>query len=585
MSRRFRVATALLALLPAAALSQGAQSTPMIVSTEWLATNLRNPNVVLLHVSDRPPAAGAERIPGTRMVSYRSVVQDLPDDLHALPSADSIRSLLAGVGVSDQSHVVLTGSPLTVTRLFYTIEYFGHSRVSALDGGLTKWKAEGRPVETTDAVFSRGNLSAHTANPRIVATTEWLKDRVGKPGTSLVDTRTEGEYLGTGQGGNGHLEGARRVEWRSYFRNETDFALQDMGTLMQTFMQLTTNTRDTVVAYCAVGYRASGTYFVARYLGLPVKLYDGSYDSWSKAGLPLTKTPTPAIAMAPPRPSAGGLPFVSPDGRRIAFNASREGPQGDTYVINADGTGEVRLTNTPGFEAAPAWIGNRVLTAAGRGAVEIVAYDLSGSAPRAEAIGTRTDQREHRPSPDGKKLLYSYGPFQTAKTAVSDLDGSNARDVTDGSVITFNAAWSPDGRQIAYTTMGPARVLQIGVMSADGSGARTITNFTADDGSPQWPSWSPDAKLLAVQSGKYDRNNQANNTAHIWIIEVATGKATKLAAHDRPYLDETPSFFPDGKRIAFQSDRTGVMQIWVMNVDGRGRGRSRPGRQPSSLTE
>jgi Tol biopolymer transport system component len=51
-------------------------------------------------------------------------------------------------------------------------------------------------------------------------------------------------------------------------------------------------------------------------------------------------------------------------------------------------------------------------------------------------------------------------------------------------------------------------------------------------------------------------------------VDVATGKATKVAAHDRPYLDETPSWFPDGKRIAFQSDRTGVMQIWVMNADG-----------------
>jgi len=52
------------------------------------------------------------------------------------------------------------------------------------------------------------------------------------------------------------------------------------------------------------------------------------------------------------------------------------------------------------------------------------------------------------------------------------------------------------------------------------------------------------------------------------VIDVASGKAIKLAPHDRAYLDETPSWFPDGKHIAFQSDRTGRMEIWIMNDDG-----------------
>lgn len=273
-----------------------------------------------------------------------------------------------------------------------------------------------------------------------------------------------------------------------------------------------------------------------------------------------------------PQNSGGGLPFVSPDGRYIAFNAVRDGKQGDTYLIKPDGSGEIQLTNTPAFEAAPVWLGkSRVLTGAGRQAMQLVVFDVSVTPPRVDTLGTRTDQRELRPSPDGKKMLYSYGPFRQSKVAVSDLDGSNARDISDGSRIMFNVAWSPDGSRIAYATMDTTtRQLQVGVMNADGTGARSLTNFTADAGSPQWPAWSPDGKLLAIQVGKYDRNTPANNTAHIWTVDVASGKATKLAAHDRNYLDETPSFFPDGKRIAFQSDRTGVMQVWVMNVDGSG---------------
>jgi TolB protein len=54
------------------------------------------------------------------------------------------------------------------------------------------------------------------------------------------------------------------------------------------------------------------------------------------------------------------------------------------------------------------------------------------------------------------------------------------------------------------------------------------------------------------------------------VVEVQTGEARKLAPHDRAYLDETPSWFPDGKRIAFQSNRTGRMEVWIMSADGSG---------------
>lgn len=130
---------------------------------------------------------------------------------------------------------------------------------------------------------------------------------------------------------------------------------------MRLIVERVTRPTDTVVAYCAVGYRASGTYFVARLLGLPAKLYDGSYDAWSRANLPVVKTPTPLITAPAMKNTGGGLPFVSPDGKYIAFNATRGG-QPDTYVMRADGTDELRLTNTPEYEGAPAWYGTSVLT-------------------------------------------------------------------------------------------------------------------------------------------------------------------------------------------------------------------------------
>jgi Tol biopolymer transport system component len=174
-------------------------------------------------------------------------------------------------------------------------------------------------------------------------------------------------------------------------------------------------------------------------------------------------------------------------------------------------------------------------------------------------------------APDGKRVLYSAvinRNFLAAQIRESDLDGRNETAITRDAGAHFNGAYSPDGRQVAYAHLDSAtRDMQVWVVNRDGSNARQLTRFTGTEGRPQWPSWSPDGNTLAVQAGVYNRDTPAQNTAHIWLIDVTSGKATKIGAHDTPYLDETPSFLPDG-RIAFQSNRTGRMEIWVMHRDG-----------------
>ena len=104
-------------------------------------------------------------------------------------------------------------------------------------------------------------------------------------------------------------------------------------------------------------------------------------------------------------------------------------------------------------------------------------------------------------------------------------------------------------------------------MNSDGSKPNQLAHIPDDEGRAEWPAWSPDGQALAVQVVK---STPAGSIGHIWIVDADTGASHKIAAHEEVYLDETPSWFPDGGRLAFQSNRTGRMEVWVMNKDGSG---------------
>ena len=550
---------ALLLLTPALA---GAQATPLVVTTDWLAAHLADANVLVVQAGGRQPEGKEERIPGTRYLAYASFTPTVNGLANELPTPDSLRSLFESVGVSDDSHVVLVGQPLSVTRLFYTMDYFSLPRLSVLDGGLAKWKREGRRVDTAQAVVTRGRLSPRAPRAEAVASTDWVIANARKPGIALFDTRSMMEYVGT-EGANGHIDGARFIDWRQYFMNQTDFELVDRATLEKLFAERA-RPGDTVVAYCAVGYRASGTYFISRLLGVPVKLYDGSYDAWSKRALPSVTAATPLLTGVGLANTGGELPAVSPDGRFIAYVALRDGKQTDTYVARADGSGERQLTHTAERDERPSWIGSRVFTAVRAGdSTRATVMDADGKHARAASIFAG---REPNPSSNGDFVISLAGE-PSPRLFVAGGSGSGARAITDGkSPAPSYAVWSPDGSRIAYATFDfGSRNMQVFVMNADGGGAQMLTAIPQTDGRVARPAWSPDGRTIAFQ---VRQESPTSARSHIYLVDAATKAVTKLAPHDEAYVDEAPSWFPDGNRIAFQSNRSGAMQIWTMTRAG-----------------
>ena len=270
----------------------------------------------------------------------------------------------------------------------------------------------------------------------------------------------------------------------------------------------------------------------------------------------------------PPQPAQHGAnPTVSPDGREIAFVSDRDGP-GDFYAMNADGSGVRRLTTNGGHSGRAYWSadGQRLFISlpADDGARVLAVPSGGGTGAAVAEVPARGGVI---PIADATRFLYGMGSWQEMQLVTSRADGLDRVRLTSDHAAYWCPGVSARGDLVA-ASRSDAAGMQIWIVNTDGSGARALTHFTSDQGRPQCASFSPDGRRLAVQSEVNDPHDATRHVGHIWVVDVATGNATRLAEHAAPYVDELPAWFPDGKRIAFQSDRTGPWEVWVMNADG-----------------
>ncbi len=260
----------------------------LVVDSAWLAKHLKDPNLVLLHVGDKAEY-DAKHIAGARHVTLQDI--SLRGDLMLeMPPADDLRQRLENLGISNDSRIVVYPGKDWIspaTRVIFTLDYAGlGDRASLLNGGMDAWIAAGNATSDAAPAAKKGTLAALKIKP-IVVTGDEVRKSMGKHGFAIVDGRSGTFYDGTETGGmpehphkTGHIAGAGSVPFTDVVDDK--LFLKSPDELKALFAKAGVKAGDTVIGYCHIGQQATAMLFAARSLGYPVRLYDGSFEDWSR---------------------------------------------------------------------------------------------------------------------------------------------------------------------------------------------------------------------------------------------------------------------------------------------------------------
>lgn len=287
--------TILGALLGGAADSAMAQARPvrghMLVSPAWLAGQLKNPRVVVLHIARDRKSYDEGHIPGARFVAFGDIVVTRDGLPNEIPPVEDLRRLFTNLGVGDRSRIILYGDSngLAATRTYFTLDYLGHGeRAALLDGGLEKWKAEKRALETTAPTFEPVEMTprlrpAVAVKMDAVKDISWVAANLEKPDVAIIDSRPAEQYVGTDAPRSGHIPGAANLFWMNHLVGKDDLSMKPAAELKKMYRELGLQPNQKVVTYCNSGVQATHSYFTLKYLGYDVTMYDASMTEWSKA--------------------------------------------------------------------------------------------------------------------------------------------------------------------------------------------------------------------------------------------------------------------------------------------------------------
>lgn len=260
-----------------------------LVSTDWLAKHLGEPDVVIVDSTWHMPASGrsgrdeylAAHIPGARFLDIEELSDRTNSAPHMLPLSGEFGKAMERLGIGSKDRIVVyDNSPnRTSARGWFMLRHFGAERVAILDGGFQTWVLEGRSTEKGEP--SPKSAQFHVLERSEIVTKEQLLRGAGLP---WVDARGKARFEGTEDDprpgvGSGHAPGARNLPFASLYRE--DGRLKSVDEIERLFADSGIDPTQPFVASCGSGVTANSLIFAAHLIGNDdTRLYDGSWSEW-----------------------------------------------------------------------------------------------------------------------------------------------------------------------------------------------------------------------------------------------------------------------------------------------------------------
>lgn len=261
-----------------------------LVDTNWVAEHLNDSNVRLIEADEDVLLYEVGHIPGAVKLDWHVDVQNpLSRDFI---DQEGVDKLLGGWGISNDTTIVLYGDRNNwyAAYTYWLLTQYGHKSLKILNGGRTKWEAEGRPYTKEVPHPTPVTYHAEPANENLRAFRDQVLAGLQSPNRRLIDVRSPQEYSGEllhmvnypqeGAQRAGHIPGAKNIPWATAANADGTFKSADELRSIYEGKDITPDKE--VISYCRIGERSAHTWFVlTQLLGYPnVRNYDGSWTEW-----------------------------------------------------------------------------------------------------------------------------------------------------------------------------------------------------------------------------------------------------------------------------------------------------------------